>query len=316
MNHRFLLRLVTNTAVFILILSCIGIVLWVIDTILGWDILPEALSLIVQAMLIAGGIIAAVLVVMNVLLSLSLIAEANAHSADLPNYGVSARLKRRVRRSIVACIVAIALLIGGLQVTNHVRARIATQAAEAQFIETQADMDESMQAVLGLFTPPLLDALETNTLAEKGQLGNTVKLFNAISTSFPHSPTVTLLLPESQAPYQYAKINRNSIRSDGAGKTILTPELYTTFPLSKETEAVEQLFTSNLPTVTEPLKGQIINNTVPSSWGILQRNNKAIAVVYLSEGPESNQDYYPYIDRYAQKPTFHHNGPDTLITNP
>ncbi|MEO1391373.1 MAG: hypothetical protein AAFV90_00505 [Cyanobacteria bacterium J06634_5] len=315
MNHRFLLRLVTNTAVFILILSCIGIVLWVIDTILGWDILPEALSLIVQAMLIAGGIIAAVLVVMNVLLSLSLIAEANAHSADLPNYGVSARLKRRVRRSIVACIVAIALLIGGLQVTNHVRARIATQAAEAQFIETQADMDESMQAVLGLFTPPLLDALETNTLAEKGQLGNTVKLFNAISTSFPHSPAVALLLPANQPPYQYARINRNSIKSDGAGNTILTPDLYTSFPIRQETEAIEQLFASTLPTVTEPLKGQVINNTVPSSWGILQRNNKVIAVVYLSEGQGRNQDFPPYSAPYAKKPAFHHNGPESLITN-
>ncbi|MGB3298535.1 MAG: hypothetical protein WBA76_09725, partial [Phormidesmis sp.] len=125
MNHRFLLRLVTNLAVFLLTLSCFGVVLWVMDEFLLWDILPDGWSMIVRALLVAGGIIAFVLLVMNVLLSLALVAEASASRAELPNYGVSARVKRRVQRSIVAGIVAIALVIGGLQVTDHFR----TQAA-------------------------------------------------------------------------------------------------------------------------------------------------------------------------------------------
>lgn len=319
MNHRFLLRLVTNTAFVLLSLSCLGVVLWVIDEFLQWDILPEAISILVQAMLVAGGIIAFVLMIMNVLLSLTLIAESNASQANLPDYGVSVQLRRRVRKSIVVAIAAIALLIGGLQITNHLRAQVANKEAETQFIQTQADMDQSMEQILGLFTPPLLDGIENNTLTEKGQLGNTAKLFDAIATSFPHTPAATLIVPATQAPYKYARINRASIKQDTDGKIILSPDLYTTFPEQQETDAIEQLFAETLPTIIEPLRGQIINNTLPSSWGLLKNNGNAIAIVYLSEGNGdrnyNDPNYYPYPNPYARKSKFHHDGPDSLLTN-
>ncbi|MEM9091234.1 MAG: hypothetical protein AAGC93_21150 [Cyanobacteria bacterium P01_F01_bin.53] len=315
MNHRFLLRLITNIAFCLLSFSCLGIVLWVVDVMLQWDILPDALSMVVEALLVAGGIIAFVLMIMNVLLSLTLIAEANASRANLPNYGVSERLKRQVRKAILASIVAIALLIGGLQITNHLRGQVATREAEAEFIQTQADMDDSMSEVLALFSPPLLEGLENNTLAEKGQLGNMAKLFNAIATSFPHTPVATVLIPANQAPYKYARIDGRSLKSNTNGKITLSPELYTTFPDKREAEAIEQLFAGTLPTLIEPLEGQLLNNTVPSSWGLLKRNDNIIAVVYLAEGydePYDNQNYYDY---YPSSTEFHHDGPDKLLTN-
>ncbi|MEL7331384.1 MAG: hypothetical protein AAFN12_04010 [Cyanobacteria bacterium J06560_2] len=322
MNHRFLLRLTTNVAVVLLVLSCFGIVLWVIDTFLQWDILPDAISLLVQALLVASGIIAAVLVVMNVLLSLALLAEASASRANLPNYGVSARLKRRVRTSIIASIVAIALLIGGLQITNQVRTRVANRSAEADFIQTQADMDESMAEVLTLFTPEILDGLEQGTLAEKGQLGNTVKLFNSIQTSFPHSPALVILTPANQPPYKYSRIDVSSIKANSAGETSLTPVLYTNFPNKQETDVVEQLLAGEISPLSEPLKGAVINNTVPSSWGVLQREGRIFGVTYLVDGRYANftstypESVAPYFVNGLRTPgTFHHDGPDTLLTS-
>ncbi len=313
MNHRFLLRLVTNLAIFLLSLSCLGIVLWVIDQFLLWDILPEGWSLLVQAALIAGGIIAFVLVVMNLLLSLALMAESNAARADLPNYGISPQVKRRVRQSILATIVAVALLIGGLQITDYLRARTLASDASAEFIQAQATLDDSMQQVLNLFTPPLLEAIDTNTLAEKGQLGNMAKLFSSIQSSFPNSPTVALLTPAAQAPFKYARIDNNSIRSNGNGTTILDPELYATFPNAIETEAVEQLLAGKLPTIAGVLQGKLINNTVPSSWGVLKRNGKVIAVVYL----QSNDGFNEAVPYNAPAPArdIHHSGPERLLSN-
>ena len=322
MNHRFLLRLITNVAVVVLGLSCLGIVLWVIDTFLQWDILPDAVSLLVQALLVAGGIIAAVLVVMNVLLSLSLLAEASASRAELPNYGVSARTKRRIRRTIVVSVLAIALLIAGLQATNRVRARVASRAAEADLIQMQADMNESMADVLTLFTPEILEGLENGTLAQKGQLGNTVKFFNAVQTSFPHAPALVILTAANQAPYRYSRIDASSIKSNSAGKTVLTPILYTSFPEPQETAIIEQLFEGELAELTEPLRGAVINNTVPSSWGVLQRAGRIFGVAYLVDSRYANFAAYPtpyYRDAYppiAQVgKDFYHGGPDTLLTN-
>ena len=307
MNHRFLLRLVTNLAIFLLTLSCFGIVLWVIDEFLLWDILPDAWSLIVRALLVAGGIIAFVLVVMNALLSLALVAESNASRADLPNYGVSQRVKRRVRQSIVVGIVAIALLIGGLQITDHFRAQAAAKENRAEFVQAQAEMDNAMEQVLALFTPPLLEAIENNTLAEKGQLGNMAKLFSAIQSSFPNSPSIALLKPATQLPFKYMRIDSQSIQNNGSGKTFLSPKLYTTFPTKTEAQAVEQLLAGEPPTIEEPLTGQLINNTLPSSWGVLKRNGRIIAIAYLQS------DQFQAFD--PNNSSSYHDGPNSLLSN-
>lgn len=311
MNHRFLLRLVTNLAIFLLILSCFGVVLWVIDEFLRWDILPEAWSLVVRAFLVAGGIIAFVLLIMNVLLSLALLAESNASRADLPNYGVSQQIKRRVQRSIVVAMVAMALLIGGLQITNHFRVQAVQKEAQAEFIQAQADLDTTVDQVLDLFSPELLAAIETNTLAEKGELGNLSKILSTIPSSFAHMPSTTLIVPASQKPFKYARIGRDNITTDNAGKLSVAPQLYATLPSQQETQAVEQLFSDKLPAVTEPLMGQIINNTLPSSWGVLKREGKVIALVYL----QSDDSLSLKFDIPGALPEFHHDGPDSLSSN-
>jgi hypothetical protein len=311
MNHRFLLRLVTNLAVFLLLLSCLGVVLWVIDEFLMWDILPEAWSLVVRALLVAGGIISFVLLMMNVLLSLALLAESNASQANLPNYGVSAQLKRRVQQSIIAGILAIALLIAGLQITNRFRVQAVQKEAQAEFIQAQADLDTTVDQVIDLFSPELLAAIETNSLAEKGELWNLSKIFSTIPSSFAHTPSATLIVPASQKPFKYARIGASNITTNKAGQPTLAPQLYATLPSQTENQAVEQLFVGKLPNVTAPLAGQIINNTVPSSWGVLKRGGKVIALVYVqSDEPLSLKFPIP-----AALPEFHHDGPDSLISN-
>ncbi|NJM97505.1 MAG: hypothetical protein HC800_10345 [Phormidesmis sp. RL_2_1] len=308
MNHRFLLRLVTNLAVVLLTLFCCGVVLWVIDEFVQWDILPDAWSLIVRALLVAGGVTAFALLMMNVLLSLALLAESNASRARLPNYGISQQLKRRVRKSIVIGIAAIALTIGGLQVTNHFRSQAAAQASRVEFFQAQSDLNAATQQVVNLFTPPLLEAIGTNSLAEKGQLGNLSKLLSAIPLSFPHSPNATLILLASQPPFKYARVTSGSIRSGDNGALSLSPEFYATFPAEQEVQIIEQLFAGTLPEIKAPLKGQIINNTLPSAWGILTREGQVIAVVYLQSDLFSS---YPP----DAIPSFHHNGPDALFSN-
>lgn len=320
MSHRFLLRLLTNLALSILTFSCFGIVLWVIDEILQWDILPDAISLLIQALLVAGGIIAFVIVIMNVLLSLTLIAESSASRAQLPDSGVSQQLRRRVNRSIIAVIVASALLVAGLQITDRIRARVARQDALEQFNQAQLELNQAAPQVLTLFTPPILEGLDENTLAEQGQLGNTTKLFQAIQASFPQSPYTKILVEANQAPYEYALIAPDSIRSVNSGALNLVPEFYTAFPEAREADAVEQLFADTLPNLSEPLQGKFLNNTVPSTWGVLKRNNQVIAIVSLEAGGNQFDDPYA-VPRGAfpisenRRTNFHHNGPDELYTN-
>ncbi|MEM7065452.1 MAG: hypothetical protein AAF572_20090 [Cyanobacteria bacterium P01_B01_bin.77] len=305
MNHRFALRLVTNLTVWLLTLSCVGIVLWVIDEFLGWDILPDALSLLVRALLVAGGIIALVLVVMNVVLSLALVAEANASRARLPDYSISRRFTLRVGRTIVGGVLAIALLLGGLQVINQLRLQAATRADRAEFAQMQDDLDVAMEQVVGLFPPPLLEALESNTLEQQGQLGNLKKLLQSVSSSFPHNPAVAILIPSTEPPFKYARIEQETIVADNKNALKLSPKLYLDFPTQIEAQVVEQLMAGQHPQLEGEINGDFIRTDIPSSWGILKQRNQAIAVVYL----ESTQPG----DFYQQ--SFHHDGPAQLISN-
>jgi hypothetical protein len=311
MSYRFLLRLITNLAIFLLTLCSLGIVLWVIDQFLLWDLLSDAWSNFIRALLVAGGIIAFMLVLMNLLLSFALVAESHAARAELPDYAISSNVRRRVSRAIVITLMSLALLIGGLQITNQIRARTADQAAEVAFDQTQTEMEASLQGVLNLFTPDMLEAIETNTLAEKGQLGNTTKLFDAIKTSFPHEMDVSIITPANQAPFKYKQMNRGNIVPAGEGKLQFSPTYYANFPSVRESEAIEQLFKGKLVPLTEPLPGKLINNTVPSIWGLLKREGRTIAIVYLQKGNIYNE-YKPVEDRSSQ---FHHGGPTKLLTN-
>lgn len=314
MSHRFLLRLITNMAVFLLSLFCLGVVLWVIDEFLRWDILPESWSLVVRGLLVAGGIVTVALGVMNLLLSLALVAESSASRAGLPDYGVSQRLKRRVRRTIALGMFAIALLIGGLQITHHLRAQAADRAAEVTFNQEQADLEQAMPEVLNLFSDDILAGLETDTLPQKGQLGNLAKLFKAIQSSFPHSPNIALITPVSSPPFKYRRIDASSITSNGTGKIMLDPKLYVTFPNPQEEQAISQLLAGELPAIAAPLKGEILNNTRPSTWGVLKREGRVIAIAYLQVGDLYGTPYPPYPDA-NDEPSFHHNGPEQLLTN-
>ncbi len=315
MNHRFLLRLATNLAVFLLTLACFGTVLWVVDEFLQWDILPPAWSLLVQAGLVAGGIVAFVMVVMNLLLSLALLAEANASRAGLPDYVVSSQLKRRVRRSIAVVLVAIALIIGALQITNQLRARVATQTAETRFIDTQQEMDRSIEQVLPLFTAPILDGLANNTIAEQGEIGNLAKLFESVQTSFSYAPRMVIVTRADQAPFKYASIDRGRINANSQGRLTLSPQLYAAFPSVEETQIIEQLFNGQLSEIAGPVAGRVINTQIPSAWGILQESGSAIAIVYLEQGDFSDfNDNFNNFD-YRGPYDFHHTGPKRLITN-
>lgn len=258
-----------------------------------------------QALLVAGGIIALVLVVMNMVLSLALLAEASASRAQLPDYAISRRFTRRMRRTILAGCLAIALLLGSLQIINQVRLQSSIRADRLEFNQVQDDMDAAVEQVVDLFPPPLLEALETNTLAQQGQLGNFKKLLQSISDSFPHNPTAVILIPTTEAPFKYARIEAGAIVSDKEGRLALSPKLYTGFPTQAESQVVEQLFSGQYTKLQAAINGDFIRTSMPSSWGVLKHNGQIVAIAYL----ESTQhgSFYPEV--------FHHNGPATLITN-
>jgi hypothetical protein len=298
-NHRFLLRLVTNLVVIALLLSCVGVLLWIVDEIIGWDILPDAISVYLRALIIGIGWVTFTLVIAHFLLSLALFAESSANRAELPDFQVSPRLRRRFRRGVFATGILSAFVIAGLQAVDIVRKNLAQQdmAVEAKqlfdrergkFNQIQQDLDRSVPRILQLFTPQLLEAIAT----QKASPAELRKLFQAVNVSFPHKPSIALLTL-ADSPYKYARIDQKAIGFNSKTNSyFLTPEFYLGFPTPLETRLIERLFQGQPTTLDRSLKGVMIQNTTPSSWGVLRQNNRVIAVVYLwveQACPEPNQ---------------------------
>jgi hypothetical protein len=318
-NHRFLLRLITNLVVFALALSSIGILLWTIDEFIGWDILPDAIGIYVRALVIGIAWVTCTLIVIHLLLSLTLFAEASASRAKLPDIQVKPELKRKLNRLVPLVGVMVILLFYGLQAANRVRgnfvARLDRQETEqkqrkefetasVKFDQIQQDLDQALPQVLELFTPSLLNSIQTNTISA----GELRQLFEAVQVSFPHNPSLSLLIP-AQSPYRYYKLDSKAIARTKEGQFSLRPHYYFGFPTESETKAVNQLFAEQAAAPTNALTGVFIRNTVPSSWGVLRLNGRAIALVHL-EAAYSCPDPTEFVkDRCI------HDGPAELHVN-
>jgi hypothetical protein len=290
-NHRFLLRLITNLLICTLVLSSVGVLLWTVDEFIGWDILPENVGIYVRALIIGIAWVTFSLIVAHLLLSVTLFAEASASRAKLPDFQISSPLKRRLKRILPLTVLVCILLIMGLQAVDGVRKNITEQTAKQeaeqktrkefekariQFNQIQESVDQSLPKVLKLFTPSLLKSIQTNTISAS----EINQLFESVTVSLPHAPSLALLIPAKQ-PYKYYKIDRQAIALGKNGVPYLQPQFYLGFPTQLETKVVDQLFSKQVYALKTGLNGVFIKNTNPSSWGVLKLNNQAIALVYL-----------------------------------
>lgn len=318
-NHRFLLRLITNLVISALGLSSVGVLLWIVDEFIGWDILPDNVSIYVRALVIGIAWVTFTLIVAHLLLSLTLFAEASANRAKLPNFQISPPLKGRLRRILLVTGLVSILLIVGLQAVDGVRKNITERTAKqeieqkkreefekarVQFNQIQKSVDQSLPKVLQLFTPSLLKSIQTNTISAS----EIKQLFESVTVSLPHKPSLALLIPAKQ-PYKYYKLDRQAIALGKNGVPYLRPQFYLGFPTQLETKAVDQLFSKQVFALKTGLDGVFIKNTNPSSWGVLKLDNQAIALVYLGV------DYSCPKPTKLIKDTCISPGPKTLHTN-
>ncbi|MBW4551173.1 MAG: hypothetical protein KME35_08705 [Aphanocapsa sp. GSE-SYN-MK-11-07L] len=128
-----------------------------------------------------------------------------------------------------------------------------------------------------LFTPPLLAAIATNQIPA----ADLRQLLQSVTISFPNQPALALLIP-ADPPYKYSRIDQQAIQLNRKSNAFfLSPQRFVGFPSSLEAKVVDQLFSGQNPKFTSGLNGVFINNTQPSSWGVLRYNNRVIALVYL-----------------------------------
>jgi len=161
------------------------------------------------------------------------------------------------------------------------RARIAAREATVEFERDRDLVERDLPSVLQLFAPPLREAIATGDLSAPEHLAALQQIFAAVTISFPAEPQIALLIP-AQDPYKYYRIDRDDLTTDDRGNLNLRPTYHAGFPSEVESQAIDALFAGESVRLDAPLKGAFLNNTLPSSWGLLADTaDRPLALVYM-----------------------------------
>jgi len=318
-NYLFVSRLTTNLTLFVFMLFAAGFILWTSDEFLKWDILPDWIDNYAQLIIVIFGFFAFLLVLSSLLSSLAVLAEFAAQQM-----GVSAPPLKFSRKKMWIVLSVIAMVLVSFLIFHQIdqyreEARLAKNRVEFQekLNKQSEELDKSLSQIITLFPDALLEAIHNHSVMEKPTIKELSKLLSAISASLPQIPQIALLMLAEQHPYQYQKIwitpEYESRYSKGyySEKTVLKAhdthqQFFTQLPNVVEREVIDVLFKGKIKPLTKRLSGKVLDNTEPSSWGVLKYQEDIVALIFL-EGD---------IEGYGRvRDKIFHAGPKTLISN-
>jgi len=318
-NYLLVSRLTTNLTLLVFMLFAAGFILWTSDEFLNWDILPDWIDNYAQLIIVIFGFFAFLLGLSSLLSSLAVLAEFAAQQMGIsaPPLQLFSRKKMWILLSVIAMVLVSFLIFHQIDEYRE-EARLAKNRVEFQekLNKQSQELDKSLSQIITLFPDALLEAIHNKSLMEKQTSKELVKLLTAISASLPQIPQIALLMPAEDHPYQYQKIwitpeydyryydesdEQNVLKGHDTHQ-----QFFTQLPNVVEREVIEVLFKGKIKPLSKRLSGKFLDNTEPSSWGVLKYQEDIVALIFL-EGD---------IEGYGRvRNKIFHAGPKTLISN-
>jgi len=310
-NYLRLAKISTNLTLLTFLIFALGLIFATADSVLDWDILPDLIERYAQLILTTFGIFVSLFIITSVVCSITTIAEATAwqhHIQQQPETKLSPRKRLTIGIIIIAIII---VFLGFQKIDSYRKHQLFTQKVEkfTQRLTHQAqELEQALIKVLATFPQPLLQRIEDRTILEDT---DALKEFLvAVSLSISKQPQV-LLLMKARDPYRYWMI---SVTPDYNPSNIIQYKLhqqpYIRFARDLENQIVEYLFKGRFKPLTQPLNGNFINNTEPSSWGVLTLADQVVALITLKNNINSH-----LINELRSKSTFFHPGPAQIHSN-
>ena len=283
MDHRKALKFSTDRALGLLVLACIGILLWVVDEVLMWDILPDWLESCAVAAVIVAGTLTAFCIAASFMCSAAVAAESLAAGAA----GEALPRPRPYSRKIQAGIVALGLLAGlslyGFHRIDVLRARRAVEASRAEdarkYYKTRDELKARIPDVVQAFTPEMVAEM-ARRIEPEGEKAIADMLL-AIQSSSPGNPAVTLMV-KAAPPYAYQIARGHGARRDLAGQvTYLDRTPLIDLPSVWERDTVAAIFEGVDLDIPHGRSGAFIDTRMPCAWGMIRHEGNVVGVVML-----------------------------------
>lgn len=309
MNYFLISRLTTNLTLFIFLLFAAGVILWTSDEFLDWDLLPDWIDNYAQLIIVIFGVFAFLLVLSSLLSSLAVLAEFAARQM-----GVSAPPLQFSRKKLAIVLIVVIMVLVSFLIFHQIdkyreQTRLAKNRVEFQekLDKQSQELEQSLSQMITLFPNSILQAIRNQSLLAKPTKQELTKFLSAISASLPQAPQIELLMPAAQPPYQYHQIwitSEYEYRYNDEHD--IHQQFFTQLPNAVEREVVEVLLKGKIKPLTNRLQGKFLDNTEPSSWGVLKYQEHIVGLILLKGEIEG----YNLV-----RNKIFHAGPQSIISN-
>jgi hypothetical protein len=283
MDHRKALKFSTDRALGLLVLACIGILLWVVDEVLLWDILPDWLEACAVAAVIVAGTLTAFCIVASFMCSAAVAAESLAAHAAGEALPPPRPHSRRLKLGILALGLLAALLLYGFHRIDVVRARRAVEASRAEdarrYYKTRDELKARIPEIVQAFTPEMVAGM-ARLIEPEGEQAIS-EMLQAIHSSSPGNPAVSLMV-KAEAPYLYQVVRGHGAHRDLAGRVSYlgrTPLI--DLPSVWERDTVAAIFQGAERDVPHGRSGAFIDTRMPCAWGMVRHEGDVVGIVLL-----------------------------------
>jgi len=311
LNYLRLTRISTNLTLLTFLGFVVGLIFTIADEVLDWDILPDLIEKYAQLIVVSFGIFSSLFIISSIVCSLTTIAELTSYKINGQQADSTLSRRKKMILGIIITTVIIAFFVFQ-EIDVYRKQEIFARDAEkfAQRLDRNTkQLEEALTEVLLSFPEALLQKISDQTVLEKTD--ELKDFLVAVSLSIPDHPQVALLTCADD-PYNYFVISviKKYDYQNEVNQYQLHKQPYISFSKDSENQVVKNLFKESLQPLTKPLKGDFIDNTEPSSWGVLKSGEQVVAILLLKE-PINGY----YFDELRKGRTFNHAGPVKIHSN-
>lgn len=298
MFYRRVLRVSANLALLILMIATSGLLLWVTDNAVGWNILPDWLEGYAQVIVMFLTVLASIAIIMAVLCSIVLSGEASAERAGIPPPPSETKLLRKMGAVLGVFVLIIFALsrydqfrakeLEAIQKRDYDAAmRKEKLEREKEFLRLQQAFQSQIPSTLNLFSETMRQKLTVQAdvvvFSDDSDLG---KLLNSLSRSLPEQPDLSIMV-RARSPYRYCVLEFDQ---EKAGKGfIISRTFFTSLPSKWEHQAVQEIFDGKEFQITKAIEGMketdrignFFTNHIPQAYGKLKSRNKVVGILLL-----------------------------------
>lgn len=277
MNPRYILKVSTNFTLGLILLSGLGLILWSIDEVLHWNILPQFIQVYAELLIIVVSILVGLTMFTSLICLVAVIGEWAGQRAGYESLSITRRFKKRMVIFIVGSL-AMVVLFYGINNIRQVRLKqLSDERTRQHELEVKERYTKACLAIdSGLIiqverTEHLLVELLTDSSARHKQ--ELVELIQSLSMSLPFQPKIELLR-HGRSPYRYEILTATQHND-----STLNVNRLLSMPSHEEEDFVRELMLYGETQKQLPEGPLFFKGDRPHGWCLISQGGKRVGII-------------------------------------